>query len=91
MPKKRKRGAGLHYRKKHHRPGDSFIKIQTESMEQNLNNNFTSTEPNSNIDIGLFDLTEFEKEHEELNEKKKKEKKRSLFSAATTYGDCICL
>ena len=56
-------------------------------MEQDLNNHFTSTEPNSNIDIGLFDVTEFEKEREELDEKKK----RSLFSAATTYSDCICL
>ena len=26
-------------------------------MEQDLNNKFTSTEPNSNIDIGLFDVT----------------------------------
>ena len=31
-------------------------------MEQNVNNHFTSTGPNSNIDIGLFDVTEFEKE-----------------------------
>ena len=39
-------------------------------MEQNINNHFTSTEPNSNMNIGLFDVTEFEKEHEELDEKK---------------------
>ena len=67
MPKKRKRGAGVHCRKKHYRRGNSFIQIQTKSMEQDLNNHFTSTEPDSNIDIGLFDVTEFEKEREELN------------------------
>ena len=39
-------------------------------MEQNINNHFTSTEPNSNIDISLFDVAEFEKEREELDEKK---------------------
>ena len=48
-------------------------------MEQNINNHFTSTEPNSNTDIGLFDVTELEKELEGLDEKKTK-----LFSAATT-------
>ena len=55
-------------------------------MEQNINDHFTSTEPNSNIDNGLFDVTEFEKERVELDEKK-----WSLFEAATTYSDCICL
>ena len=93
MPKKRKRGAGLHYRKKHFRRGNSFIKIQTKSMEQDLNNNFTSTEPNSNIDIGLFDVTEFEKEREELNEKRKKDhyfQQRQRIAIVFVYDHIFC-
>ena len=43
MPRKRKLRAGLHYRKKHFRQDNSFIEIQTKSMEQDLNNHFTST------------------------------------------------
>ena len=39
-------------------------------MEQNINNHFISNEPNSNKDIGLFDVTEFEKERKELDKKK---------------------
>ena len=73
MPKKRKRGAGLHCCKKHYIPGNAFIKIRNKCTEQNIKNYFTSTEPISNIDIGLFDVTEFEKEREELNKKRKKD------------------
>ena len=51
MPKKRKRGAGLHYRKKHYRPGNAIIRMRNNSLEQNINAYFTSTEPNSDIDI----------------------------------------
>ena len=54
MPKKRKRGAGLHYRKKYYRLGNAFIKIRNKFTEQNMNNHFTSTEPNSNIDIDFL-------------------------------------
>ena len=70
MTKKRKRGAGLHCCKKHYRTGNAIIRIRNNCMEQKINNHFTSTEPNSNKDIGLFDVTEFEKEREELDEKK---------------------
>ena len=69
MPKKRERGAGLHCRKKHYRPGNAIIRFRYNCMEQNINNQITSTEPNSNIDIGFFDVTAFEKECEELNKK----------------------
>ena len=72
MPKKRKRGADLHCRKKHNRPGRAIIRMRINGIEKNIKNHFKSTEANSNIDIAMFDVTEFEKEREELNEKKKK-------------------
>ena len=59
MPKKRKRGSGLHCRKKHYRPGNIFIKIRNKCTEQNVNSHFTLTDSNSNIDIDFFDVTEF--------------------------------
>ena len=70
MPKKRKRGAGLHCCIKHYRPGNAIIRIRNNGIEQNIKNYFTSTEPSANRDIGLFDVTEFEKESEELDKKK---------------------
>ena len=52
----------FHCRKKHNRPGRAIIRIRNNGSEQNIKNYFTSTEPNSSRDIGLFDVTEFEKE-----------------------------
>ena len=86
MPKKRKRGGNLHCQKKHIRPGRAIIRMRINGIAKKIKNHFTSTEPNSDIDIGLFDIIEFEKERVELNKKK-----RSLFSAATMYSDCFCL
>ena len=62
MPKKRKRGADLHCRKKHNRPGRAIIRMRINGIENNIKNHFKSTEANSNIDIAMFDVTEFEKE-----------------------------
>ena len=92
MPKKRKRGASLHYRKKHNRPGNAIIIIRNNCMEQNVKNNFTSTESNSNIDIGLFDVTECEKECEELDEKNKNHyfQQRQRIAIVFVYEHIFC-
>ena len=59
-------------------------------MEQNINNCFTSTKRNSNIDIGLFDVTECEKEREELNGKKNYFQQRQNIAIVFVYEHIFC-